>query len=446
MTVTLRPHQLRTIEACRAAVRDGRRSPLVTAPCGAGKSVRFSAMARSHVDRGGHVLVCVHRVELLEQAYERLTSFGLTVGAVSPSARHLAQPFARVQVAMVPTLLARGLRPKATMLVADEAHLAAARGWSGLLGDYPDALRLGFSATPARADDASLGGLFDCIIECTTIEELTELGLLVPLRIVSPAKPLGRGEIAQGVAAAYLEHASGRQAMVFSPHVKAAVAHACEFRNAGVSCATITGDMDPFVRRKALADHAAGRIRVLVNVMCLTVGVDSPTTSCVILARSFGHDTLFRQVVGRVLRPSPGKVDALLLDLTGVTHVLGRPDVSREYALDGISKQASTPAGGRLCAVCGAPIPDGSTQCPDCGRAPPELEPPVVVNAPLAKYAGIRRDNDDERATRLAKWLGEARSKGHKEAHAMYRYSAVYAGWPPAHIKRAAMALARGAT
>ena len=59
----LRDYQQTLYESTRKAFRNGKRV-LVVAPCGAGKSYIFSAMAQN---TKGDVLVLVHRRELKEQ-------------------------------------------------------------------------------------------------------------------------------------------------------------------------------------------------------------------------------------------------------------------------------------------------------------------------------------------------------------------------------------------
>jgi hypothetical protein len=51
--------------------------------------------------------------------------------------------------------------------------------------------------------------------------------------------------------------------------------------------------------------------------MVLTEGFDAPHTSCIVVARPTKSPGLYVQMVGRGLRPAPGKRDALLLDVMG---------------------------------------------------------------------------------------------------------------------------------
>jgi len=76
--------------------------------------------------------------------------------------------------------------------------------------------------------------------------------------------------------------------------------------------------------------------------------------------------------VGRVLRPYPGKTDALVLDLPGMTHEFGLPTEDRDYSLsgEGIRRKLGAPAV-KVCQKCGLSflaIPS----CPRCGFRVPD--------------------------------------------------------------------------
>jgi DNA repair protein RadD len=60
--------------------------------------------------------------------------------------------------------------------------------------------------------------------------------------------------------------------------------------------------------------------------MVLTEGWDMPEVGCCILARPTKQMGLYRQIVGRVLRPAPGKTDAIILDHSGAVFQHGLPE------------------------------------------------------------------------------------------------------------------------
>src|SRR6185312_11439346 len=111
------------------------------------------------------------------------------------------------------TLLSRGDRPPADVIIADEAHhfASASVEWSALLAAYPGAHIIGPTATPERGDGCGLGTMFDGLVVGATVRELTDLGHLVPCEIMRPDKYLQSGEIAQNPVDAYVQHAQGRR-------------------------------------------------------------------------------------------------------------------------------------------------------------------------------------------------------------------------------------------
>jgi len=78
--------------------------------------------------------------------------------------------------------------------------------------------------------------------------------------------------------------------------------------------AMITGQTPHTMRAEIIAKAKAGIIRYLVNVNVLTVGIDVPNFDHCAWLRPTESLTLFTQGIGRVLRLSPGKSRAVVLD------------------------------------------------------------------------------------------------------------------------------------
>src|SRR5205814_94618 len=98
------------------------------------------------------------------------------------------------------------------------------------------------------------------------------------------------------------------------------------------------------------------------NCMVLTEGWDCPDVSCLILARPTRSLGLFRQMVGRVLRPAPGKSDAIILDHSGSVFTLGLPDDDIEWTLDEDNRPVNKTHAARAAAGVGPALVD----CPEC--------------------------------------------------------------------------------
>ena len=170
-------------------------SQLGVAPTGAGKT-RTAAhvieryLARPALPEGARyyttrrVLFVVHRIELAKQAAKQLPQ---PVRVISGDLDDGPED-APVTVASVQTLLARDLRPEATLVVVDEAHNYAAPEWIQVVQSYDRALVLGLTATPERGDGRPLGDLFGGIVAPTSIAELTRAGVLVPATVYGPPR------------------------------------------------------------------------------------------------------------------------------------------------------------------------------------------------------------------------------------------------------------------
>ena len=112
--------------------------------------------------------------------------------------------------------------------------------------------------------------------------------------------------------------------------------------------------------------------------MVLTEGWDAPAVSCIVLARPTKSPGLFRQMVGRVLRPYPGKDHALVLDHAGAVYEHGFVEDHVEWFLSE-DRKAETKAhasrqlkpSDRLleCSQCQT-IREGGKPCPKCGFLP----------------------------------------------------------------------------
>lgn len=443
MTIELRPYQTDAVGRVRILMNSGKRRVCLTLPTGAGKTVVSSEFVRRTVGVGRRALFIAPRAELVDQAAQTFTRLGLKVGASCASASTPANPFAPVQVASVQTLLARNIRPSADMVIVDECHHAVAEETNALLSDYQDALVVGLTATPERGDGRGLGDIFDGLVVGATVRELTDLGHLVPCEILRPDRPLKPGQIAQSPVDAYLEHARGRRTVVFARSIELAEEYAAAFTAAGIRAASLSIST-PWSERRMIVDALRrGGIDVVCNVMVLTEGFDAPEVSCIIMARGCGSQGLYMQIVGRALRPAPGKADALLIDLRGVSHEHGRPEDDRQYALEGRGMRLSDPSS--YCSVCGS-LRVPPDPCPSCGFTPARDEATKadeVTGDRLSKFQRMRdRDDGSKRAERLARWLADASRRGVKLGTAHHKYKAVYGDWPTGDVKREAIRLA----
>jgi len=345
--VNLRPYQIRSVAQARAALAGDRARVCLVMPTGAGKTITASAIAE-----GEDPLWLVHTRALRDQAPGR--------------------------VATIQSLL-RGDRPKCSLLIADESHhfSGEAEAWKAVAQDYPRIL--GLTATPCRHDGAPLSEQFDKLIVGAQYSELLAGGWIVPCRVVRPIKmPIDESGLAREPIKAWERWAIPRnptldrpkQGFAFFGRVKLAEDFALQVPG---RAGTITGNMDPDSRAAVMDQFRSGQITVLSSVNCLTEGVDVPSAEVCLLARGVSHEGSYLQAVGRVLRPSPGKTSALLIDLPGASFRFGMPTDDREYSLHGrpISSKSDAEAITQ-CPSCGCVyVRLGNAECPECGYQTP---------------------------------------------------------------------------
>jgi superfamily II DNA or RNA helicase len=439
--VPLRDYQERALVACRRAYRGGAKGVVLVMPTGTGKTrTGVGAIARHLGTRipPAHVVWIAHRQELCEQAWDALADAGIPARVVGDGVGRFGDDEGDVTVAMIQTLVARELRPEASFVVYDEVHHAAAAEYRDVVAHYEKlgVPRLGLTATPERGDGRGLGRAgWDAIITGISVAEATERGYLVPCEIERPARRLRARTVAQRPVDAWLEYARGRRTIVFAPNLESASQFVAEFAALGIAADLVWGTMPAARRVSVLEGHRGGLFPVLVNVGVLTEGYDDPAVSCVILARGCGSAGLYLQMVGRGLRPAPGKTDCVVIDLLGTSHDHGLPDDPRFYSLDGKGIRRTQTDDLRFCQLCGCPLDAGVSECPECGR---EVQGssyvPDVVHAPLVRYARKRSEGAVERAATLARWLRDARNEGHKPGRAMMKYKGVYGSSPPSDV------------
>jgi DNA repair protein RadD len=465
----LRPYQTAIIADVRAKVAAGMRRLLLPLPTAAGKTVIAAAIVAEYVEAGKRVLILVHRRELTQQMAAKLHAVGVDPGIVQSG--FTARPGQPVQVASIPTLHARAVRsstielPPADLVIVDEAHHARARTYRRILESYPDAAILGLTATPCRSDGRGLGDVFDGLVVCPSVADLTAAGYLVPTRVFAPSRPdltgvridhgdyaeaqlaerMDTGKLVGDIVTHWLKLARGRRTVIFATGVAHSRHLTDELCRAGVYAAHIDGDTPVDERDAILAKLAAGIIEVVVNAQVLVEGWDSPSVSCLVLARPTRHMGLYRQMVGRVLRPASGKTDALILDHAGAIFEHGFIDEPLTWAL-APDKRAENPtqisrAQNRLPALTTCPeckaVRIGGKPCSACGWRPqPKGQAVDVTDGDLGEVDRGRKIQKQsvtaaDKLSFYRQLLWIARNKGYKPGWAAHKHKEKFGTWPP---------------
>ncbi|MCG8355767.1 MAG: DEAD/DEAH box helicase [Kiloniellales bacterium] len=467
----LRDYQCDVVSKIAAASEGCDRRLILVAPTGAGKTVIAADIIRSGTARGERVLFLAHRRELIRQASAKLHGLSIDHGIIL--AGFPTRPSAPVQVASVQTVWSRAMRsvvmdlPPAELVIVDECHHSRAKTYQKIIESYPHALLLGMTATPCRGDGRGLGNVFDRIVECPPVADLVRLGYLVPTRVYAPTRPdlkgirVERGEYVERQLAERMDQsqlvgdivshwhrlAERRKTVVFASSVAHSVHLRDEFRRSGVWAEHLDGSTPAEERDAILERLSAGHVELVCNCMVLTEGWDQPDVSCLILARPTKHVGLYRQMMGRVLRPAPGKTDALVLDHAGAVFEHGLIDEPVTWTLDADRRaehpvQAARRKGSALrlvtCPECHA-VRFSGKPCDACGWQPrPRPIAPDVIDGELGRFdraRGVQRlqSSPAERTRFYRQLLWIAGERGYKRGWAAHKYREKFGAWPEAY-------------
>lgn len=356
MTTDMLPLRDYQRAALDAVARAELQRPAVVLPTGSGKTVIFSHMAAEHVaEHGTRVMILVHRDELADQTLAKLHAVAphLDLGKVKAGDNQIT---ADVMVCSVQTL-ARENRINQVLaaveqaghiglVIVDECHHAVAVSYRNIMavlgcysGDRTRVRSVGFTATMARGDGVGLGSVWEEVVFTKSTLWMIKHGYLSDVKAQTvdmaelnlnsvkttagdyQAKDLGNALMEAGapdmIAQVLHEHASGRRPIVFTPTVEMAHATADALTRSGIPAGIVSGKTPREERLLTYKRYRTGELRALVNCMVLTEGADFPWADCAVIARPTRSPGLFIQMVGRVLRPYPGKTEAQVLILAG---------------------------------------------------------------------------------------------------------------------------------
>lgn len=470
----LRDYQVDAIHDLRQAIRAGSKRPLLVAPTGAGKTVIAAQIVRAANAKNRQVMFLAHRRELVNQAADKLASFGVEHGVIM--AGEELHGGADCQVASIDTLRARCINsdrlplPYADVLVIDEAHRSLAATYLEIIKRYPHAIVLGITATPIRGDGKGLGHIYDDMIQCPTVQQLTDLGHLVPAITFAPTIPdltgikikggdydpvelearMNRRELVGDIVTHWHRLANDRATVVFASGVKHSINLRDEFAKQGVSVAHVDGDTNLRDRNNMVRDLRSGALQVICNYGVLTEGFDEPRLAAAVLARATKNLGLCLQMAGRTLRPCEaiGKTDTRIIDHSGNVYEHGFVADNHNWVLEEGKALVSSNADRQrelderepiTCIKC-ATVYHGQLICPHCGYLPEKKGKHVESRSgELMEVRVDKRLTAKKKvwtATEKEEWfnmfLQYGREKEYKnpKGWASHKYKAKFKDWP----------------
>lgn len=463
---TLRGYQASAVDSLRQSLGSGNRRVMLYLPTGGGKTISGEAMIRGAVAKGKRVLFVANRKQLVAQASAHLTRAGIAHGILQgENTRHL---HAHVLVCSIDTIAVRGIPDDVGLIIIDEAHaVAGSKKYRDLLFKYNRLPVVGLSATPfapglGKHYDQLKGALFQELVVGATIRELIELGNLVDVECYAPSQPdltgvktqrgiggeldynetqlaeaVDKPALVGDIVQHWFKLARGKQTVVFASSIAHSQHIVSEFIGRGVAAEHIDYHFSDDLRAAVLDRFTRRETMILSNVGLLAEGWDCPATECMILARPTKSLIRYIQMVGRVLRPHPGKDRALLLDHSGTVLRLGFATDDLPLELDDgrankSGKQQKKPSEPTPCAKCKYVRPAGVHACPACGFAPERKSDVEVVDGELVKLDRKARKpaTPDRKQHVYSQLLHICRKKKHKPGWTAQQYKKMFGVWP----------------
>lgn len=344
----LRPYQQDTVNSAPTKQRG-----IIRIATGGGKSLCLAGIiGKLKVP----TLVLIHKRDVFWQLVETLEkSLDIPIGKVGAGVIDI-QP---VTVAMMQTV-ARALDPdikvdseddteiddpesiqalvrNSECVVVDETHRINTGWYELILNNTRNAFyRFGLSATPFRTDNA------DLVIEAHLAPKFVDISasylidngyLAAPTIYLYPFKhkrqpadltyaKLYGLEIAQNCARNALIVELARQLLMYDKTVLVAVTRVEHgklleplLQQLDPNAIFAHGQMDSLVRKQILADLNEGKRKIVVSTTIFGEGVDVPNLSTLILAKASDSAVDTLQLVGRVLRITPTKKTATIIDI-----------------------------------------------------------------------------------------------------------------------------------
>ena len=345
------------------------RSVMVQMPTGTGKTHLLAAVVKEFLCGGGvgmRVWIVAHRRELVEQIEETVARYGMGKEP-DKSAKNgrtgkdsMPEESGRVRVFSIQWLSRNWkiMDGQPDLIVIDEAHHALAETYRELWKRYPEARKLGMTATPCRLNRKGFTDLFDTLITSWSIAEFIGRGWLSSFdyvsiransreqRLVDSLKKRGADGDYQvkemnavlnretGIRQLYesvRRYAAGKKGIVYAVSIAHARQIAAYYSLHGVESVAIDSRTPALERKELVEDFRRGKISVLVNVDIFSEGFDCPDVEFVQLARPTLSLAKYLQQVGRGLRKSDNKESCMLIDNVGLHRIFGLPVRDRDW-------------------------------------------------------------------------------------------------------------------
>jgi superfamily II DNA or RNA helicase len=238
-------------------------------------------------------------------------------------------------------------------VLVHNCHHQVAPGYQKLREKLTPGRFIGMTATPITPTGGGLGKHFSELVLGPDPAWLMEHGFLcryklygAPAEIDTTGVTIRAGEFALNELEERVTTVQGnvlRDWRKFNPDGKSTICVGISVQHAhsladlfvvsGIAAAAVDGTTAAAERDRIFADFRSGAITVLCACAVVDEGLDVPEATCLQLLRPTRSLRLYRQLIGRVLRPAEGKEEAIIIDHSGSWRYLPLPDEHIDWSL-----------------------------------------------------------------------------------------------------------------
>jgi DNA repair protein RadD len=392
----LRPYQIEAIDATARAFIKHKRVLLVL-PTGSGKSVVIGGLIARMRAKGMKILVLCHQSEILTQNAKAIESICGERVAFYSAKLNEKNIDANIVLASRDTLGRVTDIPHFDSIIVDESHLISRKPdsyYQKIFKAVEPKYILGLTATPFRNSGKIWGKekFFEAVSFNLSLDFLTKEGFLTPhifpddkeviidtSDVKATAGDFNLKELEQKSNAVvdrcvdkWWKLAQDRRCSIFFCVSRAHADLVLQsIKRYTQDVGYLDGNTKSSERNDIFERAKNGEFKALVNITVLSVGTDIPVCDCAVLLRATKSPSLYVQMIGRVLRLYPDKLNSLVIDMTDSSERFGSisepmvKEPSKKKKGDEIFFVANRE---RPCPTCAQVIASNCKQCGFCGE------------------------------------------------------------------------------
>ena len=453
--LNLRPYQNKSMDGMRDQFSAGHRSQLLYLPCGGGKTEIAISMLAAAAEKGNRCAMVLDRRILCDQTSTRLSKYGIEHGVIMKD-HFRYRPNELIQICSLQTLEARGSFPNLKLLIIDEAH-SQRKSVADFIKNNPQVRAVGLSASPFTK---GLADSYSTVVSGTTMQELTEDGWLVPIRVyiakeidMKGAKKVA-GEwsqdvvtergikitgdiVAEWVKKTHEIFGEPRKTVVYCSGTAHGEDLSRKFMEQGYNFINISYKDDDEYKQQVIQEFykSDSDIHGLVACDILTKGWDNEKVEIMVSARPFSKSfSSHIQQLGRGIRSYPGKKFAILLDHSGnYLRFRNQWDDLYENGVseleEGKEKTAKEPTEREkkesCCPRCHQIWPTLRTDiCPTCGFKRERKSTVEAVAGEMVELTGVSKEKFTKEVKQnfYSQLIQYAKDKGYKDGWSYFKF------------------------